>query len=203
MRRLPLTLAAVVAVALLAVVALRRPRVDPPVFVAESGCGDHGACGEETPAASVPDAPADRGASAAVPLATASVAPATPAASPGSVRREDADRLLAEGKIMEAVEAYRAVVAAEPTAKNHGDFGSLLYRLAAFDEAAIHLRAAAELEPGDADRWIALANVYYRKVNPGEAWKAERRAREAEPGLELGRDAEGMRIRKDATAHRP
>ncbi len=78
--------------------------------------------------------------------------------------------------------------------------GGLLYRLTAFDEAAIHLRAAAELEPGNADRWIALANVYYRKVDPGEAWKAEKRAREAEPGIELGRDNEGMRMRKGATA---
>lgn len=134
------------------------------------------------------------------------VTPTGPAASPGptAARREDVDRLLAEGKVMEAVEAFRAVVAAEPTAKNHGDFGSLLSRLTAFDEAAIHLRAAAELDPGNADRWIALANVYYRKVNPGEAWKAEKRARAAEPGLELGRDAEGMRIRKNApTAQRP
>ncbi|MCC6765517.1 MAG: tetratricopeptide repeat protein [Deltaproteobacteria bacterium] len=129
---------------------------------------------------------------------------APPAPTAGAVRREDADRLLAEGKVMEAVEAFREVVAAEPTARNHGDFGGLLYRLTAFDEAAIHLRAAAELDPGNADRWIALANVYYRKVNPGEAWKAERRAREAEPGLELGRDADGMRVRKgEATARQP
>ena len=89
-------------------------------------------------------------------------------------------------------------VEAAPTAKNHGDLGTLLYTLTAFDEAAVHLRAAAELEPGNADRWIALANVYYRKVNPGEAWKAEKRAREAEPGLELGRDGTGMRVRQGA-----
>jgi hypothetical protein len=132
----------------------------------------------------------------------AAAASAPPAPSPAT--RADVDRLLAEGKIMEAVEAFRVVVAAEPTAQNHGDFGGLLYRLTAFDEAALHLRAAAELDPGNADRWIALANVYYRKVNPGEAWKAEKRARAAEPGLELGRDAEGMRIRKgEAAARRP
>jgi Flp pilus assembly protein TadD len=118
------------------------------------------------------------------------------------VRREDADRLIAEGKILEGVEVFRKVVEADPTAKNHGDFGSLLYRVTAFDEAAIHLQAAAELDPGNADRWIALANVYYRKVDPGAAWKAEKRAREAEPGLELGRDSEGMRVRKGETAPR-
>jgi hypothetical protein len=78
----------------------------------------------------------------------------------------------------------------------------LLYRLTALDEAAIHLRAAAELDPMNADRWIALANLYYRKVDLGEAWKAEKRAREAEPGLELARDENGMRIRKGDKAPR-
>jgi tetratricopeptide (TPR) repeat protein len=104
---------------------------------------------------------------------------------------------------MEGIEVFREAVRAAPTAENHGDLGRLLYRLTALDEAAIHLRAAAELEPTNADRWIALANLYYRKVNPGEAWKAEERARQAEPGLELGRDAHGMRVRKRDLAPRP
>ena len=116
----------------------------------------------------------------------------------GAALRAEADRLIAEGKIAEAIEVFREAVEAAPTAENHGDFGALLYRLTAFDEAALHLRAAADRDPGNADRWIALANVYYRKTNPGEAWKAQKRAREAEPGLELGRDNEGMRVRKGA-----
>src|SRR5262249_43173269 len=111
-------------------------------------------------------------------------------------------QLIAAGKIEEGLDVLRKAVEAAPTAKNHGDLGALLYRLTAFDESATHLRAAAELDPGNADRWLALANVYYRKVNPGEAWKAEARARQAEPGLELGRDAEGMRVRKGETAPR-
>jgi Flp pilus assembly protein TadD len=141
------------------------------------------------------------------------VPPAAPASTPGAAasptpspeqpaRREDADRLIAEGKVLEGIAVFRKVVEAEPTAKNHGDLGRLLYRLTAFDEAAIHLRAAAELDPGNADRWIALANVYYRKIDPGEAWKAEKRAREAEPGLALGRDGSGMRVRKGEAAPR-
>lgn len=124
--------------------------------------------------------------------------PAVPA--DGAALRAEADRLIAERKIVEAIDVFRKAVEAAPTATNHGDLGGLLARLTAFDEAALHLRAAAELDPGNADRWIALANVYYRKVNPGEAWKAEKRAREAEPGLELGRDNEGMRVRKGAAA---
>jgi tetratricopeptide (TPR) repeat protein len=123
--------------------------------------------------------------------------PRSPAAAvDGATLRAEADRLIAEGRVVEGIDVFRRAVEAAPTAKNHGDLGSLLYRLTAFDEATLHLRAAAELDPGNADRWIALANVYYRRVNPGAAWEAEKRAREAEPGLELARDAEGMRVRK-------
>lgn len=112
--------------------------------------------------------------------------------------REDYERLMAEKRVPEAIEALRRATEADPSASNHGELGSLLAKLTAFDEAARHLRAAAELDAGNADRWIALANVYYRKVDLGEAWAAERRAKEAEPGLVLGRDAEGMRIRAGA-----
>jgi tetratricopeptide (TPR) repeat protein len=124
------------------------------------------------------------------------VPPSPGVAADGAALRAEADRLIAEGKVVEGIDVFRKAVEAAPTAKNHGDLGSLLYRLTAFDEAARHLRAAAELDPGNADRWIALANAYYRKVDPGEAWKAEKRAREAEPGLQLGRDGDGMRVRK-------
>lgn len=117
--------------------------------------------------------------------------------------REEYERLMAEKRVPEAIEALRRATEADPSASNHGELGSLLYTLTAFDEAARHLRAAAELEPGNADRWIALANAYYRKVDPGEAWAAERRAREAEPGLVLGRDADGMRIRAGAAPASP
>jgi tetratricopeptide (TPR) repeat protein len=123
-----------------------------------------------------------------------------PAAADGEALREEADRLIGEGKVVEGLDVFRKAVEADPSAKNHGDLGRILYRLMAFDEAAVHLRAAAELDPGNADRWIALANLYYRKVDLGEAWKAEKRAREAEPGLELGRDSEGMRVRKGDSA---
>jgi len=140
---------------------------------------------------------------AAPPPALPSVQRDAPATEPSAAAlRQEADQLIRDGKVLEGVEVFRRAVEAEPTAQNHGDLGSLLYRLTAFDEAAIHLRAAAELDPTNADRWIALANVYYRKVDPGEAWKAEKRAREAEPGLELARDGSGMRIRKGDKAPR-
>ena len=58
--------------------------------------------------------------------------------------RAEADRLIAagQGRWREST-VFRKAVEAAPTAKNHGDFGGLLYRLTAFDEAALHLRAAA------------------------------------------------------------
>ena len=161
------------------------------------------ACGETVPCVSpVPDAPHPSPAAVVPPPVEQSGTPATwispspMVTADGVALRAEADRLIADGQIKAGIEVFRKAVEAAPTAKNHGDLGSLLYRLTAFEEAARHLRAAAELEPTNADRWIALANVYYRSVDPGEAWKAEKRAREAEPGLELGRDAEGMRIRK-------
>lgn len=106
--------------------------------------------------------------------------------------REEADRLIAEGRVPEGIEALRQATYANPTAKNHGDLGSLLERLTAFEEALRHLKAAAELEPGNPDRWVDVANAAYRAVDPGEAWKAERRAREAQPGLKLKRGPGGL-----------
>jgi tetratricopeptide (TPR) repeat protein len=120
----------------------------------------------------------------------------------GKALRAEADRLLAEGNVVPGIQKLREATEADPTPRNHGDLGDLLARLTAFDEALVHLRQAAELDPGNADRWIALANAYYRAVNPGEAWKAEKRAKEAEPGLVLGRDEFGRRVRQGDSAPR-
>jgi Flp pilus assembly protein TadD len=129
---------------------------------------------------------------------------ATGPAVDGKALRAEADRLLAEGRVMPGIEKLREATAADPTAKNHGDLGDLLGRLTAMDEALVHLRQAAELDPDNADRWIALANAYYRAVNPGEAWIAEKRAKEAEPGLVLGRDKSGRRVRQgDSEPRKP
>jgi tetratricopeptide (TPR) repeat protein len=166
----------------------------------DPACAENASCGS----AAVPPSSDVAPPSAPPPFEPDSIAPKAPQPVPenGSALRDEADRLIADGKVLEGLEVFRRAVAADPTAKNHGDLGSLLYRLTAFDEAATHLRAAAELDPANADRWIALANAYYRKVDLGEAWKAEQRAREAEPGLELARDGSGMRIRKGDKAPR-
>lgn len=122
----------------------------------------------------------------------------------GKALRAESDRLFAEGRPLEGIRKLREATAADPTAKNHGDLGDLLQRLTAIDEALVHLRQAAELDPGNADRWIALANGYYQAVDPGAAWEAEKRAKEAEPGLVLGRDRNGRRVRQgDSEPRKP
>jgi hypothetical protein len=206
-------LLALFAASLAAGVWLFRPSPTPET-VGETSCSDDGSCSagvaqepepaateevaeskadpESPPPPSPPPAPAPR--------------PASPPVAPvdGKALRAEADRLLAEGSILPGIEKLREATEADPTAKNHGDLGDLLERLTAVDEALVHLRQAADLDPGNADRWIALANAYYRAVNPGEAWKAEKRAKEAEPGLVLGRDKNGRRVRQgDSEPRKP
>ena len=196
MKRLPLAL--LLAATVLGAALLLRPQPSPKVPEPESGPASPSGANAPAPAEPIvpPTAPPHERAE----TRTAQPSPAIPA--DGAALREEADRLIAEGKVMEGIKVFRKAVEADPTAKNHGDLGGLLYRLTAFDESALHLRAAAELDPGNADRWIALANVSYRKIDLGEAWKAEKRARQADPGLELGRDNEGMRVRKGEAAPR-
>ena len=198
----PLAIACLVAAALIGFVLWReagRPAPSGPACGDAIPCATSGVDAPRAAALAVTPTPAEPSATT-----TSAVSPspviAAPAPADGAALRADADRLIAAGEIAKGLDVFRKAVEAAPTADNHGDFGSLLYRLTAFDEAALHLQAAAELDPGNADRWIALANVQYRKVNLGEAWKAEKRAREAEPGLRLGRDSDGMRIRAEPVA---
>lgn len=149
-------------------------------------------------------APAQR--SATTPPAAGSPAPA-PATPPprdplrAAGLRARADALLKDAKIPEAVDAFDAAIEADPSsARNHGDLGRLLRDLTAIDRALYHLRRAAELDPGNADRWIELANAYYLKPSPGDAWKAEKRARQADPNLKLRRGRGGLLERADDTA---
>jgi len=135
----------------------------------------------------------------------AAPAPAVPTAPPdpalASELRAQADALLKEGKVLDAIDAFEAALKADPSsARNHGDYGRLLRDLTAIDKALYHLRRAADLDPGNADRWIDLANAYYLKQDPGEAWKAEKRAREAEPDLKLRRNRRGLQERAGDTA---
>lgn len=152
--------------------------------------------GEDDPVPAREQAEAGSGSAAAQPTPPPEPAPPAQTREDGIRLREEADRLLAEGRVPEGLRTLREAAEANPTPENWNDLGNLLGRLTVFDEAARSLRRAAELDPDNADRWIALANAWYRATNPGEAWKAEKRARQAEPGLVLGRDSQGMRVRR-------
>lgn len=184
---------------------LTRPKPEAPA--PEAACEAGESCGID-----VASPPAAEATPAPEPPQSAAPAPAAPApATDGPVvvvdpvgLRAQADRLLAEGRVKEGVDALRQATYANPTAKNHGDLGSLLEKLTVFDEALRELKAAAELEPNNPDRWIDVANAAYRAVDPGEAWAAERRAREARPGLELQRGPGGLWLHAgDSAARNP
>lgn len=211
-------LAALFAVSLAAGVWVFRPSPPAPGSAPQESCTSEKSCeavpaaGSDASVATSPDAatvadpPAEPSRVEVPPAPSDEPRAATPPASApdGKALRAEADRLLAEGHGLEGIEKLREATKADPTPKNHGDLGDLLQRMTAIDAALVHLRAAAELDPGNADRWIALANAYYQAVDPGEAWKAEKRAREAEPGLVLGRDKNGRRVRQgDSEPRKP
>jgi len=121
-------------------------------------------------------------------------------------RRVDVDELarelidrgrasLADGDFRAGFEAYRLAAEYSPTAETHGLIGDLYLRAAATSEAAFHLRRAADLDPGNADRWLALANVYILKTDLGAAWKAIDRAKQVEPGIIVERDDNNFVVR--------
>jgi Flp pilus assembly protein TadD len=105
---------------------------------------------------------------------------------------------LAEGDFQAGFEAYRRAVEYTPNAETHGLVGDLYLRAAVTSEAAFHLRRAADLDPNNADRWLALANVYILKTDLGAAWKAIDRAKDAEPGLIVERDENNFFVRGHA-----
>ena len=204
------TLALLLVVSTAAGVWLFRPSPERP-HAAES-CEASGTC--SAPEVLPAERPTGQSPTAATPEPPRRAAPAAPVAAAevpadAAQLRNEADRLLAEGQIPDAIVALRRATAADPSARNHGDLGELLAKVLNLDEALIHLRKAAELEPKNADRWITLANAYYRKVDPGKAWAAEKRAKEADPGLVLGFDESGNRVRKpgpsgsDSSARKP
>jgi tetratricopeptide (TPR) repeat protein len=105
---------------------------------------------------------------------------------------------LADGDFRAGFEAYRQALEYTPTAETHGLVGDLYLRAAATSEAAFHLRRAADLDPDNADRWLALANVYILKTDLGAAWNAIERAKEVEPGITVERDRNNFVVRGHA-----
>ena len=63
--------------------------------------------------------------------------------------------------------------------------------------ADYHLRWAAEHDADNPDRWIALANAYALKPDPGAAYKAVAKARELDPAIDIVRDDAGLFRRQE------
>ncbi len=105
--------------------------------------------------------------------------------------------LISVGQWAAAVEAFQLAVEIDSSAETNGALGALYFRLAATSKAYAHLNRAVEMDPHDANRWIALANVLQLRGNPAEARQALRRARLIEPGLSIEHDSSGFAYRAD------
>jgi tetratricopeptide (TPR) repeat protein len=102
---------------------------------------------------------------------------------------------LAAGDLEKGFEAYRRAADYDPSAETHGLVGDLYLRMAVRSEAEFHLRRAADLEPENPDRWLALANAHFLKSDLGAAWKAIDRAKQADPTIDIERDANNFVVR--------
>jgi len=102
---------------------------------------------------------------------------------------------IADGDLKKGFESYRRAVEYNPTAETHGLVGDLYLRMAVRSEASFHLRRAAELEPENPDRWIALANAYFLSIDPIAAAKALDRAKQLDPTIVIERDDNNFVVR--------
>lgn len=147
---------------------------------------DAGAARENTVAAADPP-PAERNDAAQVAPRAGTAALLAEA---GAARRR--------GDLRSTLALLRRAVAGEPGGETHAALGGLYLELGAAGAAEPNLRAAAEADPGNADRWIALANALALKPDPMAAAGALDRARAADPGLRVTRDAGGLLVRATA-----
>jgi tetratricopeptide (TPR) repeat protein len=171
-----------------------------PAGEAAQDNGETAAPAKEATRAKAPESPPDSAEEAGAEATPPPVAKAPPSAEEIAAWREEAWSLLKSGDLRGGIHLLERAVEADPTPQHHGELGRILRDATAIDQALYHLSRAAELDPGNADRWIELANAWYRKPDPGKAWAAERRAREAEPDLRLRRGPDGLWQREGDTA---
>jgi tetratricopeptide (TPR) repeat protein len=135
-------------------------------------------------------------ASPSAPPALPDVPPPPRDASPAAAALiADAAAARQQGDLRTTVELLRAAVEASPSVETHAALGGLYLELGAARAAEPHLRAAAEGDPMNADRWIALANALALKPDPMAAAGALEQARAVEPALDVTRDAIGLVVR--------
>ena len=110
----------------------------------------------------------------------------------------DASEARRQGDLRATLALLQAAVERAPTIETHAALGTLYLELGAARRAESNLRAAAEGDPGNADRWVALANALALKPDPFAAAAALERAQGAEPGVRIARDAGGRLARQPA-----
>src|SRR5690606_21757873 len=96
----------------------------------------------------------------------ATVAPAPDAAATAAALLADAAHARQQGDLRTTLALLRAAVEQAPSVETWAALGGLYYELGAARAAEPNLRAAAEGDPDDPDRWIALANALALKPDP-------------------------------------
>ncbi len=114
------------------------------------------------------------------------------AAVASSLVLEEGKKAMAAGDLTLAFEHLFRATELHGSLEAHATLGDLLVRSRQAWRADEHLRKAAEIDPQNPDRWIALANAYAIKPDPIAASRAIKRAKELEPEIVVERDDGGL-----------
>jgi len=178
-----------------AAVAHRTAAAAPPAIGSASGDAAPARTGSLPPAGS-PQQTGSRPPAAAGPLAAL---PEAEAHSTAAALLADAAAARRQGDLRTTLALLRAAAERVPSVETHAALGGLYLELGAVGRAETNLRAALEGDPGNADRWIALANALALKPDPMAAADALERARAAEPGVRITRGDDGWLAREPAS----
>lgn len=103
-----------------------------------------------------------------------------------------------QGDLRATLSLLQAAVERASAVETHAALGAFYLELGVARAAETNLRAAVEGDPGNADRWLALANALALKPDPIAAADALEHASAAEPGLRVIRGPGGWLAREPA-----
>lgn len=97
------------------------------------------------------------------------------------------------GDIRGAIDLFEGAVSGKPgVAAPYSNYGRLLTRMTAYEEALPLLERAAQLTPEDPQVWLDLQTLYERAVQLERAFYARKKAEALAPGWRIVRDAHGF-----------